>query len=202
MSKFKPGDKVVSAILGAREQILTVKQIDSDGFFQVQEDYCTYSDDDYKLANPKERTIEEVEVGDNVFTNGLFLNKFTYFDGNTEVVDVSGSLFAIVFDERVYWFLKTDKRWKIKQPETEKEEDNFVTITAKLPLNKPIIIDQEPGTGRIGYFPYTPPQPTKSPITEIDYETIGQEVIDNINKIAWLQKGEKEGWLKEGRIVV
>lgn len=119
MKKFKVGDKVTTAKNCSSIKIGKIYEVKGGTlqlFIEEGENFCS-CESDWQLVEPKQRTIEEVRVGD-----------ITVEEDNknpAEVVEVLKNIFAYLWNDSVQWI--TFKRakelgWKIKQPEPENTE--------------------------------------------------------------------------------
>lgn len=118
MKKFKVGDKVTTAKNCSSIKIGKIYEVKGGTlqlFIEEGENFCS-CESDWQLVEPKQRTIEEVRVGDITVEAD---NK-----NPAEVVEVLKNIFAYLWNDSVQWI--TFKRakeldWKIKQPEENKE---------------------------------------------------------------------------------
>lgn len=119
MKKFKVGDKVTTAKNCSSIKIGKIYEVKGGTlqlFIEEGENFCS-CESDWQLVEPKQRTIEEVRVGDITVEAD---NK-----NPAEVVEVLKNIFAYLWNDSVQWI--TFKRakeldWKIKQPEPENTE--------------------------------------------------------------------------------
>lgn len=96
--------------------------------FDREEAICA-SPDHWQLISPKEKTIEEVQVGDVLVKEGSFNLTVELVSGNIVIVSVSiyhGNISTINYHIKQ---LEKDG-WKIKQPEPEKKEWQQIFLEA------------------------------------------------------------------------
>lgn len=125
MQNFKVGDKV-KALIGYELEDgvidlgdeLTISKA-SDYFLCFLEHTGSFKKENFQLIPSKEKSIEDVEVGDIVYGDAVT---------NGKVVETMPKIFALDYgDGVVWWTFETAKKYglKVKQPEKKKKEAYF-----------------------------------------------------------------------------